>query len=53
MSRVTKEHLAWHDLRQTQVSRGTQYPTTLEDQCLQMSGQASQGSVPHDHGTKH
>jgi hypothetical protein len=26
MSHVTKEHLARHDLRQTQVSRGTRYP---------------------------
>jgi hypothetical protein len=26
MSCVTKEDLAWHDLRETQVSRGTLYP---------------------------
>jgi hypothetical protein len=26
MSRVTKEHLAWRDLRETRVSGGTQYP---------------------------
>jgi hypothetical protein len=26
MSHMTKEHLAWHDLRQTRVSRGTQCP---------------------------
>jgi hypothetical protein len=47
MSRVTKGHLAWHDLRQTWVSRGTQYPRTLEVQSLRMSGQTSLG-----HGTK-
>jgi hypothetical protein len=38
---ATKEHLACRDLRQTWVSRGTQHPTTLEDQGLRMSGQAS------------
>jgi hypothetical protein len=26
MCHVTKEHLAWHDLRESQVSSGTQYP---------------------------
>jgi hypothetical protein len=34
MYHVTKEHLAWHDLRKTQASRGTRYPTILEDQGL-------------------
>jgi hypothetical protein len=29
MSHATKEHLAWHDLRQTRVSRGTRYPCSL------------------------
>jgi hypothetical protein len=52
MSRATKEHLAWRDMRQTRASEGTQYPTTLEDQGLRMSGQASLGSMPHGHGTK-
>jgi hypothetical protein len=52
MDRATKEHLACCDLRQTQVSGGTQYPTTLEDQGLRMSGQASLGSMPRGHGTK-
>jgi hypothetical protein len=46
MSRATKENLVWRDLRQTRVSGGTWYPTTLEDQCLRMSGQASLGSMP-------
>jgi hypothetical protein len=41
MCYVIKEHLAYHGLRQTRVSKGTQYPTTLEDQGFQMSGQAS------------
>jgi hypothetical protein len=36
---ATQEHLACHDLRKIRVSRGTQYPTTLEYQGLQMSGQ--------------
>jgi hypothetical protein len=26
MSHVTKEHLAWRDLRETRVSEGTRYP---------------------------
>jgi hypothetical protein len=52
MSYATEEHLAWRDLRQTRVSRGTQYPTTLEDQGLRMSGQASLVSMLHGHGTK-
>jgi hypothetical protein len=52
MSRVTKENLPWRDLRQTQVLRGTQYPTTLEDQGLPMSGQVSLGSMLHGHDTK-
>jgi hypothetical protein len=52
MSRATKENLVWRDLRQTRVSGGTWYPTTLEDQCLRMSGQTSLGSMPHGHGTK-
>jgi hypothetical protein len=26
MRHVTKEHLAWRDLRETQVSGGTRYP---------------------------
>jgi hypothetical protein len=52
MSRATKEHLAWHDLRQTWVTRGTQYPTTMVDQGLRMSNQVSQGSMQCDHGTK-
>jgi hypothetical protein len=38
---ATKEHLACHDLRKIWVSGGTQYWTTLEDQGLWMSGQAS------------
>jgi hypothetical protein len=37
---ATKEHLAYRDMRKIQVPRGTRYPTTLEDQGLQMSGQA-------------
>jgi hypothetical protein len=41
MCRATKEHLACHDLRKIWVSGGTWYPTTLNDQGLQMSGQAS------------
>jgi hypothetical protein len=52
MSCATKEHLAWRDLKQTRVSEGTRYPTTLEDQGLRMSGQASLGSMPRGHGTK-
>jgi hypothetical protein len=52
MSRVTKEHLSWRDMRQTQVFGGTRYPTTLQDQCLRMSGQTSLGSMPRGHGTK-
>jgi hypothetical protein len=52
MSRTTKEHLAWCDLRQTRVSEGTWYPTTLEDQGLRMSDQSSQCSMSCDHGTK-
>jgi hypothetical protein len=38
MCPATEEHLACHGLRQTRVSGGTRYPTTLEDQGLQMSG---------------
>jgi hypothetical protein len=38
MCHMTKEHLAWRDLRKTRASRGTQYPTTLEDLSLWMSG---------------
>jgi hypothetical protein len=34
MCRMTKEHLAYHDLRKIRVSGGTWYPTTLEDQGL-------------------
>jgi hypothetical protein len=41
MCRATKEHLACHDLRKIWVSGGTWYPTTLNDQGLQMSGQAT------------
>jgi hypothetical protein len=41
MCRASKEHLAYCDLRKIQVSGGTRYPTTLEDQGLRMSGQAS------------
>jgi hypothetical protein len=52
MCRVTKEHLACHGLRQTRVSWGTRYPKTLGDQGLQMSAQASLGSMPRGHGTK-
>jgi hypothetical protein len=29
MSRATKENLAWRDLRETRVSRGTRYPSNL------------------------
>jgi hypothetical protein len=52
MCRVTKEHLACRDLRKSRVSRGTRYPKTLEDQGPRMSGQASLGTKPCDHGTK-
>jgi hypothetical protein len=38
---ATKEHLACRGLRPTWVSRGTRYPTILEDQGLRMSGQTS------------
>jgi hypothetical protein len=38
---MTKEHIACRNLRKIRVSRGTRYPTTPEDQCLQMSYQAS------------
>jgi hypothetical protein len=38
MSHVTKEHLAWHDLRKIWVSGGIRYPATLKDQGLRMSG---------------
>jgi hypothetical protein len=41
MCRVTKEHLACRGLTKIRVSGGTRYPTTLEDQGLRMSGQAS------------
>jgi hypothetical protein len=41
MCHATKEHLACHDLRKIWVSGGTRYPTTLEDQCLRMSGHTS------------
>jgi hypothetical protein len=52
MCRMTKEHLACRGLRQTQVSGGTRYPKTMEDQGLQMSGQANLGSTLRGHGTK-
>jgi hypothetical protein len=52
MHRMTKEHLAWCDLRKTRVSGGTRYPITMEDQCLRMSGQAILGSTPCGRGTK-
>jgi hypothetical protein len=52
IDRTTKEHLAWHNLRQTRVSGGTRYPATLEDQGLWMCGQASLHCMPHSHGTK-
>jgi hypothetical protein len=52
MSRVTKELLTWRDLRQTRVSEGTPYPTTLEDQGLLMSSLASLSSMSCDHDTK-
>jgi hypothetical protein len=38
---TTKEHLACRNLRKIRVSGGTRYPTTLKDQGLWMSGQAS------------
>jgi hypothetical protein len=41
MCHAIKEHLAYHGLRQTQVSGGTRYTTTLEDEGLQMFGEAS------------
>jgi hypothetical protein len=41
MCRATKEHLGCRDPRKIRVSEGTRYPKTLDDQCLQMSGQAS------------
>jgi hypothetical protein len=41
MCRATKEHIACHDLKKIRVSGGTRYPTTLEGQGLQMSGQVS------------
>jgi hypothetical protein len=34
MGCATKEHLTCRDLRKNLVSKGTRYPTTLEDQCL-------------------
>jgi hypothetical protein len=52
MHHATKEKLAWRNLTKPRVSEGTRYPTTLEDQCLQMSGQVSLGSMPRGHGTK-
>jgi hypothetical protein len=52
MCRTTKVHLARCSLRQIRVSGGTQYPKTLEDQGLRMSGQASLGSMPCGQGTK-
>jgi hypothetical protein len=52
MRRTTKEHLARRDIRKTQVFGGTWYPTTMEDQGLRMSGQASLGSMLRGHGTK-
>jgi hypothetical protein len=51
MSRATKEHLAWSDLSQTQVFRGTRYTKSLEDHGLRISGRASLGSMLCDHGT--
>jgi hypothetical protein len=51
MRRATKAHLAWRDLRKTRASEGTRYRTTLEDQDLRMSGQASLGSMSCGHGT--
>jgi hypothetical protein len=41
MCRATKEHLACYDLRKIWAHGGTRYPTTLKDQGLRMSGQAS------------
>jgi hypothetical protein len=52
MSRMTKEHLAWRDLRETHVSEGLSTYATQADQDLRISGQASLGNVSHGHGTK-
>jgi hypothetical protein len=41
MCRMTKEHITCRDLRKFRVYEGTWYPTTLEDQGLRMSVQAS------------
>jgi hypothetical protein len=52
MCHVTNEHLAQLDLRETRVFRRTRYLATRADRGLQMSGQASQSSMPRDHGNK-
>jgi hypothetical protein len=51
MCHVTDRHLAQLDLRETRVSRRTQYPTTQVDQGLWMSAQVSHGSMVRDHDT--
>jgi hypothetical protein len=52
MRLMTKEHLAWRNMRKTRAAGGTRCPTTLEDQGFRVSGQASLGSMPCGHGTK-
>jgi hypothetical protein len=53
MCRSTDRHLAWLDVRETQVSRRTRYPCNSDgSRSSNLSGQASQGSMPRDHGTK-
>jgi hypothetical protein len=52
MSRATKEHLAWSDLRETRVSGGTRYPCNSGGSISLNVWSGDFGSMPHNHDTR-